>query len=394
MRAQSPPVTKAQNSAQVSILSPLFHKTIDVYCLMDYWGVMRKIIHVDMDAFFAAIEIRENPSLKGKCLIVGGSPNSRGVVSTCSYEARKFGVHSAMPCSQAWRLCPQAIFVYPNFGLYREASMQIREVLNRYTPLVEPVSLDEAYLDVTDNLIDEPDSMVIARRIKWDILEKTRLTCSVGVSFNKFLAKIGSELQKPDGLSQITPDNAPDILFALPIGKFHGIGSVTAAKMQKMGIHTGADLHEWSAADLVSHFGKMGMFYYNVVRGIDEREVVSYREPKSISCENTFSEDISEMGELVENLKELVERLVNRMHNKKIEGKNIMLKIKYDNFELITRSISLPQSTADEKTILEHAQQLLVENWDESRKIRLLGVGLSRLEIGPNISDEQMFLDI
>ncbi|HAN40380.1 MAG TPA: DNA polymerase IV [Candidatus Cloacimonetes bacterium] len=355
---------------------------------------MRKIIHVDMDAFFAAIEIREDPSLKGKCLIVGGSPNSRGVVSTCSYEARKFGVHSAMPCSQAWRLCPQAIFVRPNFGLYREASAQIREVLNRYTPLVEPVSLDEAYLDVTANLINEPDSMVIARRIKQEILEKTRLTCSVGVSFNKFLAKIGSELQKPDGLSQITPENAPEILFALPIGKFHGIGNVTAAKMQKMGIHTGADLYEWSAADLANHFGKMGLFFYNAVRGIDEREVISYREPKSISCEHTFNEDISDMQELVQNLKELVERLVIRMHNKQIQGKTIMLKIKYENFELITRSYSLSQSTADEKTILKHAQKLLVENWDESRKIRLLGVGLSRLDLGSDASGEQLFLDI
>ncbi|HPV15674.1 MAG TPA: DNA polymerase IV [Candidatus Cloacimonadota bacterium] len=355
---------------------------------------MRKIIHVDMDAFYAAIEIRENPSLKGKCLIVGGSPNSRGVVSTCSYEARKFGVHSAMPCSQAWRLCPQAVFVEPNFVLYKEASAKIREVFNRYTPLVEPISLDEAYLDVTENLINEPDSIVIAKRIKQDILEQTQLTCSVGVSFNKFLAKIGSELRKPDGLSQITPENAPEILFSLPIGKFHGIGNVTAAKMQKMGIHTGADLHEWSAVDLVSHFGKMGMFFYNVVRGIDEREVISYREPKSISCEHTFNEDISEMGELVQHLKELVERLVSRMNNKQIQGKNIMLKIKYDNFELVTRSVSLNQSTADKKIILKQAQKLLVENWDESRKIRLLGVGLSRLDLGSGTSNEQLFLDI
>ncbi len=355
---------------------------------------MRKIIHVDMDAFYAAVEIRENPSLKGKCLIVGGSPNSRGVVSTCSYEARKFGVRSGMPCSQAWRLCPQGIFVNCNFGLYREASAKIREVFHRYTSLVEPVSLDEAYLDVTTNLIDEPDSMVIARRIKQEIMEATQLTCSVGVSFNKFLAKIGSEMQKPDGLSQITPENASEILFALPIGKFHGIGSVTAAKMQKMGIHTGADLHKWSATDLVNHFGKMGLFFYNVVRGIDEREVISYRDPKSISCEHTFNEDISDMKELVQNLKDLVERLVIRMHNKNIRGKSIMLKIKYDNFELVTRSASLTQSTADQKTIFKHAQRLLVENWDESRKIRLLGVGLSRLDLDSSTSEEQLFLDI
>ncbi len=348
-----------------------------------------------MDAFFAAIEIRENPSLKGKCLIVGGAPNSRGVVSTCSYEARKFGVRSGMPCSQAWRLCPQGIFIGSNFGLYKEASMIIREIFQKYTLAVEPASLDEAYLDLTQNLIDEPDSMKIAQLIKKDIWDQTQLTCSAGVSFNKFLAKIGSELQKPDGLSQITTENASEILFALPIGKFHGIGAVTSAKMQKLGIHNGADLYQKSADFLVSHFGKVGMFFYNAVRGVDDRPVISYREPQSISCERTFSVDVADVGELIEKLHELVERLVTRMGYQNIQGKNIMLKIKYDNFETITRSISLPHSTADQLTIFEHCQKLLVENWDESRRIRLLGVGVGRLDLNNGaLAFDQLTLDL
>lgn len=355
---------------------------------------MRKIIHVDMDAFFAAIEIRENPSLKGKCLIVGGSPNSRGVVSTCSYEARKYGVRSGMPCSQAWRLCPQGVFVASNFDLYKEASAKIRKIFYKYTSLVEPVSLDEAYLDVSSNTLGETDGMKIARMIKNEIWEKTQLTCSAGVSYNKFLAKISSELQKPDGLCQITTENAGQILFALPIRKFHGIGTVTAAKMEKLGIYNGADLHRWTAADLVKHFGKVGMFFYNAVRGVDHREVISYREPQSISCERTFHEDISEMGELIQKLKDLVEKLVSRMGYKHIQGKNIVLKIKYDNFEIQTRSITLPQSTSDRQTIFEYAQKLLVENWDESRKIRLLGVGLARLDLGENRAAEQLLLEL
>ncbi|HOY85746.1 MAG TPA: DNA polymerase IV, partial [Candidatus Syntrophosphaera sp.] len=212
---------------------------------------MKKIIHVDMDAYFAAIEIREDPSLKGKCVIVGGSPNGRGVVSTCSYEARKFGVHSGMSSHQAWKLCPQGIFVHSHFKLYKEISEQIRAIFHHYTDLVEPLSLDEAYLDVTQNKADEPDPVEIARQIKAEILATTRLTCSAGVSYNKFLAKIGSDLQKPDGLCVITPENAQEILFGLPVEKFHGIGRVTAARMNKMGIHNGEDLHAREMLDLI-----------------------------------------------------------------------------------------------------------------------------------------------
>lgn len=355
---------------------------------------MKKIIHVDMDAYFAAIEIRENPDLRGKCVIVGGPPNSRGVVTTCSYEARKFGVHSGMSSHQAWNLCPQGIFIHSHFELYKLVSEQIREIFRKYTDLVEPMSLDEAYLDVTQNKVNEPDAVEIARRIKADILSTTRLTCSAGVSYNKFLAKIGSELNKPDGLAVITPENAEEILFQLPIGKFHGIGRVTAARMLKLGIANGCDLHAWELKELIRHFGKTGIYYYQVVRGIDDREVITESDPKSISCESTFHSDISDVNELLIELKDLVERLVNRMSYQNIQGRNIVIKIKYDNFENITRSCPLPEVTNDLELLFEFAQKLLIANWDTARKIRLLGVGVGKLDLGQDTGCEQLEIPI
>ena len=355
---------------------------------------MNKIIHVDMDAYFAAIEIRENPSLRGKCVIVGGSPNGRGVVSTCSYEARKYGVRSGMASHQAWKLCPQGVFVHSSFGLYKEVSAQIRTIFQSYTPLVEPVSLDEAYLDVTSVCSSLEEATAIAKKIKADILSVTRLTCSAGVSFNKFLAKIGSDLNKPDGLTVIAPENASEILFNLPIGKFHGIGKVTAARMEKLGIHNGADLFKWELKELLKRFGKVGLFYYNVVRGIDTREVITAWDPKSISCESTFWDDVADVGELLQKLQDLVDRLVNRMSFKGIQGRNIVLKIKYDNFDIITRSCPLPEVTADKSVIFEYAQKLLVANWDETRKIRLLGVGVGKLDLGNDDADAQLSLPL
>ncbi len=353
---------------------------------------MKKIIHVDMDAYFAAIEIRENPDLIGKCVIVGGPPNSRGVVSTCSYEARKFGVHSGMSSHQAWNLCPQGVFVHSHFKLYKEISETIREIFHRYTDLVEPMSLDEAYLDVTENKIKEEDAAEIARRIKADIFEATRLTCSAGVSFNKFLAKIGSELNKPDGLSVITQENAQEILFKLPIEKYHGIGKVTAAKMRKLGIQNGEDLYGWELKDMIRHFGKTGVYYYQVVRGIDDREIITESDPKSISCESTFNTDLNGIDDLIGELAALVDRLVDRMSRKCIQGKNLVIKIKYDNFEYITRSCPLPEVTSDKSLLFDFAQRLLIANWDESRKIRLLGVGVGKLDI--NTKDDCKQLEI
>lgn len=341
---------------------------------------MKKIIHIDMDAYFAAIEIREDPSLKGKCVIVGGPPNSRGVVSTCSYEARKYGIHSGMSSYQAWNLCPQAVFVHSHFKLYKEISQQIRDIFYKWTDMVEPMSLDEAYLDVTTNNFNEPSAEKIALAIKQEIFETTRLTCSAGVSYNKFLAKIGSDLNKPDGLTLIPPERAKEVLFTLPIGKFHGIGKVTAARMQKLGIKNGEDLHRWELKDLLKIFGKSGLFYYYVVRGIDNREIITEFEPKSISCETTFDTDIDSMDELFDVLRKLSERLATRMAQKGISGQNVVLKLKYDNFEYITRSCSMRGSCNDPAVLYKFGEQLLVSHWESSRKVRLLGLGVGKLD--------------
>lgn len=341
---------------------------------------MKKIIHVDMDMYFAAIEIREDPSLKGKCVVVGGAPNGRGVVSTCSYEARQYGVHSGMSSYQAWNLCPQAVFVHSHFKLYKEISQQIRDIFYKWTDLVEPMSLDEAYLDVTQNKLQMDDPVQIARLIKAEILDTTRLTCSAGVSYNKFLAKIGSDLEKPDGLVYIPPERAQEVLFALPIGKFHGIGRVTAAKMQKLGINNGEDLYKWELKDLVKIFGKIGMFYYQVVRGIDNRELITSSEPKSISCETTFDSDICNLEELLEVVKKLASRLAERISRKKISAQSFVLKIKYDNFENITRSCPLRDASYDADTLYKYGELMLIANWDSTRKIRLLGMGVNKLD--------------
>lgn len=345
-----------------------------------------------MDAFFAAIEIREDPLLKGKCVIVGGPPNSRGVVSTCSYEARKFGVHSGMSSYQAWNLCPDSIFVYPHFHLYMEVSRQIKEIFYQWTDLVEPMSLDEAYLDVTENKAKVEDAVEIAQSIKAEIKQKTNLTCSAGVSYNKFLAKIGSELNKPDGLTYIPPEKAQEILFALPIEKFHGIGKVTSARMKKLGIYNGADLYKMELNDMIRIFGKVGVFYYYVVRGIDKREVITEFEPKTLSCETTFDTDSDNLGELLAILKHLSVRLSERLVRKNIKGNGITLKLKYDNFQLITRSCNMQSYTNKKEELYQYGEQLLIANWDNNRKVRLLGLGVSKLE--NIVSDEQLILPL
>ncbi len=328
---------------------------------------MKKIIHIDMDAFFAAIEIKENPRLKGKCVIVGGPPNSRGVVSTCSYEARKFGVHSGMSSYQAWNLCPEAIFIHPHFNLYKKVSYQIREIFYQWTDLVEPLSLDEAYLDVTENKLGEDDAVKIAKLIKAEILEKTGLTCSAGVSYNKFLAKIGSDLNKPDGLTYIPPEKASEV-------------------------NNGADLYKYELKDLIRLLGKAGHFYYYVVRGIDKREVITEFEPKTLSCETTFYEDIDNLDELLIILQQLAERLSNRLIQKGIKGNNITLKIKYDNFELITRSSNTPSYINKADELFAYGEQLLIANWDSSRKVRLLGLAIGKLD--NTNTDEQLFIPL
>lgn len=345
-----------------------------------------------MDAFYAAVEIRENPSLKDKPLIVGGHPQSRGVVSTCSYEARKYGIHSGMSSFQAWQLCKNAIFVYPNFKLYKEISDQIREIFYKFTDIVETMSLDEAYLDVTENKINEPLAVNIAKQIKADIFKTTKLTSSAGVSYNKFLAKIGSELHKPDGLVVIPPEKAEEILFNLPIEKFFGIGKVTSLQMKQLGINNGKDLFQFELKDLIKKFGKIGVFYYYIVRGIDNREIVPYSEPKSISCETTFNKDLIDFNELTDVIAKLADKLSFRMQSKHIFGQVITLKIKYDNFELITRNQSLGVMTNDRDIIYLYSEQLLIKNWDKNRRIRLLGIGLSKLNTETDKSTEQLEL--
>ena len=248
----------------------------------------RKIIHIDMDAFFAAVEQRDHPEYQNKPIIVGGKPDSRGVVATCSYEARKFGIHSAMPSSRAYRLCPQAIFVKPRFEAYKEASGLIRQIFSEYTELFEPLSLDEAYLDVSTNNSHHGSATLIAKAIKQSILQKTDLVASAGISYNKFLAKIASDMDKPDGLYLITPEQGEQFVETLAVGKFHGIGKATEKKMHALGIKTGQDLKQQSLAFLIRNFGKAGQYYHNISRAVDHRPVNNHRESKSVGVETTF----------------------------------------------------------------------------------------------------------
>ena len=338
---------------------------------------MRKIIHVDMDAFFASVEIRDNPSLRGKPVIVGGTPHSRGVVATCSYEARKFGIHSGMASASAARLCPQAVFLRPNFEKYVEVSRQIRKIFLDYTDLVEPVSIDEAYLDVTVNKRGIPYATRTAREIKKRILETTALTASAGVSYNLFLAKIASDFQKPDGLTVITPERAPEILRTLPIGKFHGIGKVTEKYLLEHGVRTGADLLKLSKLELIQTFGKTGEYYYNVVRGIDNREVTPEHEPKSMGTESTFPRDTSDMTELVPFLRHQAEEVAADLKKHGCSGRTVTVKVKFFDFRTITRSRSLKDFTCDAALIFAVARELLEHTEAEKIPVRLLGVTVS-----------------
>ena len=342
---------------------------------------MRKIIHVDMDAFFASVEIRDDPALRGKPVIVGGQPNSRGVVSTWSYEARKFGIHSGMASSAAYRLCPQAVFLRPNFEKYVAVSRRIRQIFLDYTDLVEPVSIDEAYLDVTFNKCGIPYATRTAREIKRRIVQTTGLTASAGVSYNMFLAKIASDYQKPDGLTVITPERAPEIIRTLPIGKFYGIGKVTEKYLLEHGIRTGVDLLRLSKLELVQTFGKTGEYYYNVVRGIDDREVTPEHEPKSMGTESTFSHDTSDMTELVPFLHKQSEEVAAELKKFDCAGKTVTVKVKFFDFRTITRSRSLKDFTRDPEVIFAVARELLEHTEAEKIPVRLLGVTVSNFPV-------------
>lgn len=339
---------------------------------------LRKIIHIDMDAFYASIEQRDFPEYRGKPIVVGGSPEGRGgVVATASYEARKFGIRSAMPSKRALQLCPDAIFVRPRFDVYKDVSRRIREIFHRYTDLIEPLSLDEAFLDVTEDKQRIGSAIEVAKLIKQAIKDELRLTASAGVSVNKFVAKIASDMQKPDGLTFIGPSAIEDFMEKLPVEKFFGVGKVTADKMKRMGLHTGADLKKLTEADLTQHFGKPGRFYYRIVRGIDERPVEPHRETKSLSAEDTFPYDLTTLEEMYAELDKLSLTVHNRLEKYNLKGRTITLKVKYSDFRQITRNLSLGYPVNDVETIQAIARQLMAAAFYEDNKVRLLGIGLS-----------------
>lgn len=395
---------------------------------------MRKIIHVDMDAFYASVEQRDEPSYRNKPVVVGGSPQGRGVVAAASYEARKYGIRSAMPAIRAIKKCPHAIFVKPRFDVYKEVSQQIRAIFDEYTDLVEPLSLDEAYLDVTHPFIGPPSATLIAKEIKHKIRTRLNLVASAGVSYNKFLAKIASDLDKPDGLAVILPEEAQAFLRSLPIGKFYGVGQATARKMEKLGIRIGEDLLQWSESDLAAAFGKAGHQYYYLVRGIDDRDVKPHRIRKSVGKERTFAEDVTDLdwirtflielaGKVAESLQRVdggredsggwvdedgrvyaegrvdaggqmdgvgqadrvgqtsVGERSNAREKLKAAGRTITLKVRYDDFETVTRSLTLMDYTNNAKDIAETAVALLKETQAGVRPVRLLGISVSSLNL-------------
>jgi hypothetical protein len=340
---------------------------------------MRKIIHIDMDAFFASVEQRDNPELRGKPIAVGFD-GLRGVVSTASYEARPYGVHSAMSMAQAKRRCPQLIVVPTHFEKYKEVSQQIHAVFHEYTDLVEPISLDEAFLDVTDNKKGIELAVDIAKEIKQKILERTSLTASAGISFNKLLAKIASDMRKPNGIFTVHPDRALDFIGSLPVEKLWGVGPKTANRMHEMGVFTGAQLRRISCEHLVQVFGKMGRVYYDFSRGIDNRPVVVAYERKSVGCERTFLEDLHIDTKIIIELYHIVLELVERIERKDFRGRTLTLKLKWDATTQITRSLTQEKVLRTKDDILPLAKRLLKDTEYHDRPIRLMGLSVSSPE--------------
>jgi DNA polymerase-4 len=338
----------------------------------------RKIIHVDMDAFYASVEQRNNPELKGKPVVVGGRPDSRGVVSTCSYEARVFGIHSAMPTSEAYRRCPHAVFIAnADFSEYQKVSTQVQEIFREVTDLIEPLSLDEAYLDVSDNKLNEPSATRLADWIRRRILELTSLTASAGVSYNKSLAKIASDWNKPDGITVITPDMAESFITDLPVSRFWGVGPVTAGRMKELGIHTGGDLRSWPLWKLSDAFGKAGPWYYDLCRGIDNRKVESVRIRKSLGKERTFGEDIEDFDKLAEFLENLCLSVWEELEEKNLQGRTVTIKVKYGDFRQVTRSRSFLSAVQNQELFKQTILELLKETEAGSRPVRLVGASVS-----------------
>jgi DNA polymerase IV len=347
----------------------------------------RKIIHVDMDAFYASVEQRDNPELRGKPVAVGGS-RERGVVAAASYEARKFGVRSAMPSVTAKRQCPDLIFVKPRFEVYKAVSQHIREIFAEHTAIIEPLSLDEAYLDVTQNLQGILLARDVALAIRAKIKQETGLNASAGISYNKFLAKLASDHRKPNGQYVITPEMGPTFVEALPVGKFHGIGPATSAKMNALGLYTGLDMRNQSLEFMQANFGKAGGHYYWISRGVDNREVRADRIRKSVGAENTFSSDLIEFGAMVAELRPLVDKVWRHCEDKGTRGRMVTLKVKFADFELITRSRTLP-APVDGRVDLESVTlDLLKSVFPLQKAVRLLGVSMSRF-VGDDETDRR-----
>ena len=337
----------------------------------------RKIIHIDMDAFYASVEQMDNPELRGKPIAVGGSEN-RGVVAAASYEARKFGVRSAISGVLAKRNCPELVFVKPRFERYKEISKKIHTIFHEYTDLVEPLSLDEAYLDVTHNKKGNPSATLLAQEIRLRILNEVGLTASAGISVNKFVAKIASDYNKPNGQKTVNPEEVLSFLEVLPIRKFYGVGKVTTEKMYQLGIFTGLELKNKSLEFLSTHFGKSGVFYYHVVRGIHNSEVKPDRITKSVAAEHTFDTNLSSEIFMLEQLEKIAVSLERRLKKHNIAGKTVTLKIKYSDFTLQTRSKTVPYFIADKGLILENVKELLYQERMKD-SVRLLGISLSNL---------------
>ncbi len=357
---------------------------------MELHPPFRKIIHVDMDAFYASVEQLDNSELRGKPLAVGGE-GERGVVSAASYEARKFGVRSAMSGVLARKKCPHLLFVYPRFKRYKEISKQIRAIFLEYTHLVEPLSLDEAYLDVTVNKKGNPSATLIAQEIRQKIAEKTGLNASAGISYNKFLAKIASDINKPNGQKTIPPEEAIAFLETLDVSKFYGVGKVTAAKMYNLGIFTGKNLKEKSALFLTQHFGKSGGHYYHVVRGIHNGKVNPNHTPKSVAAEHTFRTNLTSEVFMLEQLEKIANELENRLIKSKLAGKTVTLKIKYSDFTQQTRSKTLPFFIKEKALLLNTVKELLYQSTIKN-SVRLLGISVTNLNI--NTKKKEKVIDV
>jgi DNA polymerase IV len=336
----------------------------------------RKIVHIDMDAFYASVEQRDNPDLRGKPVAVGGS-RERGVVAAASYEARKFGVRSAMPSVTAKRQCPDLIFVKPRFEVYRAVSQQIREIFAEHTPIIEPLSLDEAYLDVTENLQAIPLARDIALAIRAKIKQQTGLNASAGISYNKFLAKLASDYRKPNGQYVITPEMGPAFVETLPVGKFHGIGAATSARMQGLGLFTGLDLRNQSVDFLKANFGKAGAYYYWISRGVDDREVRADRIRKSVGAETTFFNDLTEFEAMRAELQPLIDKVWRHCEDKAMRGRTVSLKVKFADFELISRSRTLAGAVSSHDELENVSAELLKAIFPTEKAVRLLGVSIS-----------------